>query len=47
MEDLFDIKGKVVVVTGAAGALTGALSKYLAAQGARLVLLGRTEGKLI
>ncbi len=46
MEDLFDIKGKVVVVTGAAGALTGALSKYLAAQGARLALLGRTEGRL-
>lgn len=46
MENLFDIKGKVVVITGAAGALTGALSKYLAAQGARLALLGRTEGKL-
>jgi NAD(P)-dependent dehydrogenase (short-subunit alcohol dehydrogenase family) len=43
---LFDIAGKVVVVTGATGTLAGSAADYLAAQGARVVYLGRTRQKL-
>ncbi|MCP5534331.1 MAG: SDR family oxidoreductase [Akkermansiaceae bacterium] len=43
---LFDITGKVIVVTGATGALTGCAADYLATQGARVVYLGRTQAKL-
>lgn len=43
---LFDVRGKVVVVTGATGTLTGSAADYLAAQGARVVYLGRTQQKL-
>lgn len=43
---LFNITGKVVVVTGATGTLTGSAADYLAAQGARVVYLGRTQQKL-
>lgn len=43
---LFDITGKVIVVTGATGALTGCAADYLASQGARVVYLGRTQSKL-
>ena len=49
--ELFDIKGKVVVLTGATGALTGSVAGYLAAgylaaEGARVACLGRNQGKL-
>ena len=43
---LFDIAGKVVVITGATGALTGSVAAYLAAQHARVVYLGRNQAKL-
>ncbi|MDX2187285.1 MAG: SDR family oxidoreductase [Opitutaceae bacterium] len=43
---LFAIAGKVIVVTGATGTLTGSAAKYLAGQGARVVYLGRTQSKL-
>ncbi len=43
---LFDLTGKVVVVTGATGTLTGSAADYLAGQGARVVYLGRTQSKL-
>ncbi len=43
---LFNVAGKVVVVTGATGALTGSAADYLATQGARVVYLGRTQAKL-
>jgi NAD(P)-dependent dehydrogenase (short-subunit alcohol dehydrogenase family) len=43
---LFDIAGKVVVITGATGALTGSVAAYLAAQRARVVYLGRSQAKL-
>lgn len=43
---LFDIAGKVVVVTGATGTLTGSAAAYLAAQQARVVYLGRSQAKL-
>ena len=46
MKDLFDIKGKVIAVTGATGVLAGASARYLASRGARVALLGRSEGKL-
>ena len=43
---LFDLSGKVIVVTGATGTLTGSAADYLATQGARVVYLGRTQAKL-
>lgn len=39
MENLFDIKGKVVVMTGACGVLGETIVKYFASQGAKVVLL--------
>ncbi len=38
-KDLFDISGRVVVMTGACGVLGGTIVKYFAAQGAKVVLL--------
>lgn len=43
MENLFDIRGRVVVVTGGAGILGRSICDYLAAQGARVVVLDRDE----
>ena len=39
MENLFDIKGKVVVMTGACGVLGATIVKYFAEQGAKVALL--------
>jgi len=39
MENLFSIKDKVIVVTGAGGVLGGSISKSLAQAGARIVVL--------
>lgn len=41
MNELFSIEGKVVVITGGNGVLGQSISKYLAAQGAKLAILGR------
>ena len=41
MDNLFDINGHVVVITGGTGVLGRSISKYLALQGAKVVLLGR------
>lgn len=41
MNKLFDIKGKVVVITGGTGVLGKAIAKYLALEGAKVVILGR------
>ena len=38
---LFDITGKVVVITGGTGVLGKAIAKYLALEGAKVVILGR------
>ena len=38
MNDIFEVKGKVVAITGGGGALCGALAKGLAARGAKLAL---------
>ncbi len=44
--DLFGISGKVVAVTGATGVLAGSLARYLAAQKAKVVFMGRNARKL-
>lgn len=43
---LFDLTGRVVVVTGATGVLAGSAGRYLAAQGAHVVFLGRDQTRL-
>ncbi len=42
VNSLFNIQGKVVLVTGGAGVLGAGISTYLAAQGATIVILDRT-----
>lgn len=46
MPPLFDLTDRVIVVTGATGALAGSAADYLAAQGARVAYLGRSQEKL-
>jgi NAD(P)-dependent dehydrogenase (short-subunit alcohol dehydrogenase family) len=46
INSLFDITGKVALVTGATGGLGSAVSKGLAAAGAKLVVTGRSVEKL-
>jgi NAD(P)-dependent dehydrogenase (short-subunit alcohol dehydrogenase family) len=41
MNKLFDIKGRVVVITGGTGVLGRCIAKYLASEGAKVVILGR------
>ena len=43
MKNLFDIRGRVVVVTGGAGILGRSICAYLAGQGARVAVLDRDE----
>lgn len=43
MNNLFDIKGNVTVITGGTGVLGSAIAKYLALNGAKVVILGRKE----
>ncbi len=43
MKNLFDIKDKVIVVTGGCGILGRSIALYLAQQGARIVVLARKE----
>lgn len=43
MNGLFNINGKVAVVTGGSGTLGGNISKYLAANGVKVAVLGRTQ----
>lgn len=45
MENLFDIKGRVVVVTGACGVLGVTIVKYFAAQGCKVVMLAREHSR--
>lgn len=42
---LFNISGKVVVMTGGYGVLGGSAAKYLAANGAKVVIMGRNSTK--
>lgn len=43
MTTLFNIEGNVTVITGGTGVLGRAIAKYLAINGARVVILGRKE----
>ena len=43
---LFDLSGRVVVITGSNGALAGKAAEYLVEQGVIVVLLSRNEQKL-
>ena len=43
MKNLFDIRDRVVVVTGGAGILGRSICAYLAEQGAKVVVLDRDE----
>lgn len=45
MADLFNIKNKVVVITGGTGVLGKAISAYLAEEGAKVVIMGRNAEK--
>ena len=45
MTELFDLKGKVLVMTGACGVLGTAIVKYFAKEGCKVVLLGRNPEK--
>jgi NAD(P)-dependent dehydrogenase (short-subunit alcohol dehydrogenase family) len=45
-QNMFDLKGKVAIVTGATGALGGAVAKAYGYQGAKVVLTARGEAKL-
>lgn len=44
--NVFDIKDKVVVISGATGVLGGAVANYLAAQGCKVAVIGRTAAKV-
>ncbi len=43
MNALFNISGKVVVITGGTGVLGCSIAKYLANEGCKVVILGRNE----
>ena len=43
MNNLFDIKGYVVAITGGTGVLGLTIAKYLALNGAKVIILGRKE----
>ncbi len=43
MKNLFDIKDNVTVITGGTGVLGRAIAKYLALNGAKVIILGRKE----
>ena len=43
MKNLFDIKNKVIVLTGGCGVLGQTIARYLAEQGAHMVILDLNE----
>lgn len=45
MQTLFDLKGKVAVVTGGTGVLGGTMAEALAEQGVKVAILGRRKEK--
>ena len=46
MDQLFDVSGKVAVITGGSGVLCGAMARALAMRGAKVGILGRTPEKI-
>ena len=47
MKDIFDLKGRVALITGCSGGLGVQMAKALAARGADLVIIARRYEKLI
>lgn len=45
MNELFSVKDKVVVITGGTGVLGSCISRYLAAEGAKVAILGRRQSE--
>jgi NAD(P)-dependent dehydrogenase (short-subunit alcohol dehydrogenase family) len=45
-DPLFDVSGKVAIVTGGSGILCGAMAKALAERGAKVVIIGRSPEKI-
>ena len=45
MYDLFNIQGKVIVMTGGTGVLGTSMVEYLAAHGAKMAVLARNKQK--
>lgn len=45
MRNLFNIKDRVIVITGGTGVLGTSMTEYLAEQGAKMVVLGRNAAK--
>ena len=43
MNNLFNIKDNITVITGGTGVLGRAIAKYLAENGAKVIILGRNE----
>jgi len=43
MRNLFDVKGKVIVITGGAGILGRGMAEYMAEQGCKVVILDRAD----
>lgn len=43
MNEIFSVNDKVVVITGGTGVLGACIGKYLAAEGAKVVLMGRRK----
>lgn len=46
MDTLFDLNGKIAVITGGSGILCGAIAKGMARRGAKVGILGRTPEKV-
>ncbi len=45
-EELFDVSGKVIIITGGAGALGGAMAEFLLDRGAKVAILSRSQGSV-
>ena len=43
MKNLFNVKNKVIVITGGAGILGRGMSEYMASQGAKVVIINRNR----
>lgn len=45
MKNLFSVKDKVVVITGGTGVLGSCIARYLAGEGAKVIILGRRQAE--
>jgi len=46
MSDLFNVSGKIAIITGGAGVLGGCIADSLAAAGAKIIILDRDENQI-